>query len=80
MGEYLLRTAGGRVVNYYTASVSRPYQAGLKNLKESLHINLMTIVFLEINQLHSLGYRQMIAKEKIYERLSLRVQLSYNIK
>ena len=54
--------------------------AGLTNsLKESLHIILMTIVFLEINQLHSLGYRQMITKEKIYERLSLRVQLSYNI-
>ena len=39
----------------------------------------MTIVFLEIKQLHSLGYIQMITKEKIYERLSLRVQLSYNI-
>ena len=49
------------------------------SLKESLHIILMTIVFLEIKQLHSLGYIQMITKEKIYERLSLRVQLSYNI-
>ena len=48
-------------------------------LKESLHIILMTLVFLEINQLHSVGYRQMITKEKIYERLSLRDQLSYNI-
>ena len=38
----------------------------------------MTIVFFEINQLHSLGYRQMITKEKIYEEISLRVQLSYN--
>ena len=26
-------------------------------LKESLHLVLMTIVFFEINQLHSLGYR-----------------------
>ena len=52
---------------------------GSIGLKESLHIILMTIVFLEINQFHSLGYRQMITKEKLYERLSLRVQLSYNI-
>ena len=35
-----------------------------KTLKESLHIILMTIVFFEINQLHSLEYRQMITKEK----------------
>ena len=57
-----------------------PYSFVQSNtLKESLHIILMTIVFLEINQLHSLGYGQMITKEKIYERLSLRVQLSYNI-
>ena len=48
-------------------------------LKESLHIILMTIVFFEINQLHSLGYRQMITKEKVYEKISSRVQLSYNI-
>ena len=48
-------------------------------LEESLHIILMTIAFFEINQLHSLGYRQMITKEKIYEKISSRVQLSYNI-
>ena len=36
-------------------------------LKESLHIILMTIVFFEINLLHSLGYGQMITKEKIYK-------------
>ena len=40
------------------------------SLKESLHIILMTIVFFDINQLHSLGYRQMITKEKIYEIIS----------
>ena len=39
----------------------------------------MTIAFFKINQLHSLGYRQMITKEKIYENIYLRVQLSYNI-
>ena len=39
-------------------------------LKESLHIILMTIVFFEINMLHSLGYKQMITKEKIYEKIS----------
>ena len=32
-------------------------------LKDSLHIILMTIVFLEINQLHSIWYRLMITKE-----------------
>ena len=37
------------------------------------------MVFFEINQLHSLGYRQMITKEKINEKIYLRVQLSYNI-
>ena len=49
------------------------------SLKESLHIILMTIVFFDIIQLHSLGYRQMNTKEKIYENICLRVQLSYNI-
>ena len=37
-------------------------------LKESLHIILMVIFFLEINQLYSLGYRQMITQEKISKK------------
>ena len=48
-------------------------------LKESLHIILTMISFFEINQLHSLGYRQMITKEKIYEKISVTVHLGYNI-
>ena len=37
-------------------------------LKESLHIILMMILFLEINQLYSLWYRQMITQEKISKK------------
>ena len=48
-------------------------------LKESLHIVLITIIFLEINQLHSLLYRQMITKEKMSKKIYLRVYLSYKI-
>ena len=32
--------------------------------KESLHMISMTVVFFEINQIHSLGCRQVITKEK----------------
>ena len=47
--------------------------------KESLHIILIRLVSFEINRLHSIGFRQMMTKEKIYEKIFLRVPLSHNI-
>ena len=48
-------------------------------LKESLHIILLRLVSFEIKRLHSIGFRQMITKEKIYEKIFLRVHSSHSI-